>query len=845
MISWPEIKRKNLFQNKKLKREIFSILFTLVLVVSLTLVIAVPAMAGTTYTVDDDWQIGVAPYAEDTDGETDFATIQAAIDVAAAGDTIIVAAGIYNENVNVNKSLTLQGADSAIVTVTAAINTTSVFTVRASNVNISGFTISGATGPSQAGISLNSYSETSFNTVAFCNISNNILTGNNDGIFLYNYGLSGGVNHNTFTKNTASNNSRVGFDSFYSDYNTFDANIASSNGLAGFNLQASSHNTFTGNEANANPGIGGLFGYGFCLGGEEDGSDYNTLTGNTANLNNYGIYIIGGDNNTLTGNTFNLNVVEGFRLRKAFVLLLSITNLTVQNNTITNSPIGIDIYSTITDVTSWIVTHNNISGNTVYGVSNNSASTLNATNNWWGANNGPDDDAGVINGSGGKISTNVDANPWLVIGVSANPVSIKADGTSTSTITADMTKNSDGVDTSGSGHIPDGTQITLSTNKGSIGSLTVNKTTTNGKATATLTSSITGETATVTASASPHTPAATAITAVNFVEMPLVTHTITANAGVHGRIDPSGAVLVNHGDNKAFTITPSTGYHVVDVLMDGVSQGAVNSYTFTNVIANHTITASFGITGGGGGGESSALVPSIETKVILQGLAYPNAKITILIDGKVATLISADSQANFKSEITNITAGVYTFGLWANDKAGRKSITFSFTVMVAKDITTTVSNIFLPPTIELEKVNLSKGEDLNILGQTVPKSEITVSIGSPQEIIKKTTAANTGDWNDSLDTSVLDEGTHTARVKAETPEGLLSSYSNVLAFYVGKYGIAQVCPGADFNKDKKVNLTDFSILLYWWGKNNPCVDLNGDGIVNLPDFSILMYYWTG
>ena len=49
------------------------------------------------------------------------------------------------------------------------------------------------------------------------------------------------------------------------------------------------------------------------------------------------------------------------------------------------------------------------------------------------------------------------------------------------------------------------------------------------------------------------------------------------------RISPSGAVSVDYGTDQAFTITPSTGYHVADVLVDGVSVGAVTSYTFTDV----------------------------------------------------------------------------------------------------------------------------------------------------------------------------------------------------------------------------------------------------------------------
>jgi hypothetical protein len=69
--------------------------------------------------------------------------------------------------------------------------------------------------------------------------------------------------------------------------------------------------------------------------------------------------------------------------------------------------------------------------------------------------------------------------------------------------------------------------------------------------------------------------------------------TITASAGSHGSIAPSGSVSVNYGANQTFSITAATGYHVASVLVDGGSVGAVTSYTFTNVTANHTISASF------------------------------------------------------------------------------------------------------------------------------------------------------------------------------------------------------------------------------------------------------------
>ena len=73
------------------------------------------------------------------------------------------------------------------------------------------------------------------------------------------------------------------------------------------------------------------------------------------------------------------------------------------------------------------------------------------------------------------------------------------------------------------------------------------------------------------------------------------TYKITASAGVNGSISPSGTVTVNHGANQTFTMTPMTGFKVTDILVDGVSVGAANSYTFTNVTANHTISVTFGV----------------------------------------------------------------------------------------------------------------------------------------------------------------------------------------------------------------------------------------------------------
>jgi hypothetical protein len=101
------------------------------------------------------------------------------------------------------------------------------------------------------------------------------------------------------------------------------------------------------------------------------------------------------------------------------------------------------------------------------------------------------------------------------------------------------------------------------------------------------------------------------------------THTIYAYAGSGGTISPSGIVIVSDGANQLFTITNSTGYHTTDVVIDGVSNGSVSSYTFTNVSQDHTIAASFAI-------NTYVITP---TTPLVNGTINPNTPQTVNYGG--------------------------------------------------------------------------------------------------------------------------------------------------------------------------------------------------------------------
>ena len=68
---------------------------------------------------------------------------------------------------------------------------------------------------------------------------------------------------------------------------------------------------------------------------------------------------------------------------------------------------------------------------------------------------------------------------------------------------------------------------------------------------------------------------------------------ITAAAGANGAVSPAGKTSVREGKNAAYAITPNESYKIADVLVDGVSVGAVSEYTFENVQKAHTIEAVF------------------------------------------------------------------------------------------------------------------------------------------------------------------------------------------------------------------------------------------------------------
>ena len=119
----------------------------------------------------------------------------------------------------------------------------------------------------------------------------------------------------------------------------------------------------------------------------------------------------------------------------------------------------------------------------------------------------------------------------------------------------------------------------------------------------------------------------------------VIFHTITASAGSGGSITPSGAVSVAEGGSQTFFIDPDDNYRISSVTVDNVNKGNISSYTFTGVMSNHSISATFRYTGdtddtgggiplGGGAYPFRTLTDSV-TDITVSGNIHRNAMLTV------------------------------------------------------------------------------------------------------------------------------------------------------------------------------------------------------------------------
>lgn len=294
---------------------------------------------------------------------------------------------------------------------------------------------------------------------------------------------------------------------------------------------------------------------------------------------------------------------------------------------------------------------------------------------------------------------------------------------------------------------------------------------------------------------------------------------------------------LNNGTTYYFVVRPEDAF--------GYSIGTSTEVSATPVSA--PVTPPSTVTPSGGG----LIISASDTKAIFSGKAYPYSQVILLKDAQWAGSFITDSQGDFEITLSGFAPGDYIFSIYAKDKAGRNSRLLGFPRSVKEGVVSEIRNIFLPPTLDIDKSQVKGGDILSLFGQSFSEADVLISI-EPSGFMAKTKADKNGDYFYSLSTSLLDFGAYIAKSRSYiVSEGLTSNFGFPMQFQVGIENVVAkpvTCPAhGDFNSDCRVNLVDFSILMYWFVEPNPpaSVDMVSDGQVDIFDFSIMAYYWTG
>ena len=236
-----------------------------------------------------------------------------------------------------------------------------------------------------------------------------------------------------------------------------------------------------------------------------------------------------------------------------------------------------------------------------------------------------------------------------------------------------------------------------------------------------------------------------------------------------------------------------------------------------------------------------------KTAVQFSGQAYPGATIFVLKGGVEVLSVLADKLGNFSATLPEQYNSTTVYTLFAQDITGNRSLLINYPLVVYIGFLTHLGGIHFAPTIVTDKIEVRIGDYLTAFGYGAPQKDMEAFISG---IEKKTfTLASKADGSYRITIPILDlpKGNYTIYIRYAGD----SRISKLVKFVIGEANILSTegvlnIPG-DCNSDSIINLVDFSVLAFWYGKSNPsrCVDTNSDNKIDLIDFSILAFWWTG
>ncbi len=283
---------------------------------------------------------------------------------------------------------------------------------------------------------------------------------------------------------------------------------------------------------------------------------------------------------------------------------------------------------------------------------------------------------------------------------------------------------------------------------------------------------------------------------------------------------------------------------VVFALFGGVRVHAQPLGPHTEVVGvNARVGEDVVLTPGGSGS-----VGFFGTGVRFTGEAYPNANVTIMKEGIDQLSVKADARGLFSISLPEAYNANILYSLYAEDVLGNRSLLINYPLVVKVGFITHLSGVRFPPTIVTDKSEVKFGDYITVSGYALPNKNLKIEIfGFEGSQSFSLTSALSGAYKSVLPLSGLARGEYTVSIKYE--DGF--RVSKLIKFIIGELNVfnqesLRNIPG-DCNADFIINLVDFSILAFWYGKDNPpaCVDTNRDKKIDLTDFSILAFYWTG